>query len=55
VALLGLSIGGRVSGLLGFSAYPTLSVATGVDVVALSAAVLVCALAPFADRRGIVR
>jgi energy-coupling factor transport system permease protein len=55
VAVLGLSIGGRVSGLLGFSAYPTLSVATGFDAIAVSAAVLVCALAPFADRRGIVR
>jgi energy-coupling factor transport system permease protein len=55
LAVLGLSIGGRVSGLLGFSAYPTLSVATGFDVTAVSAAVLACALAPFADRRGIAR
>jgi energy-coupling factor transport system permease protein len=55
LAVLGLSIGGRVSGLLGFSAYPTLSVATGFDAIAVSAAVLVCALAPFADRRGIAR
>jgi energy-coupling factor transport system permease protein len=55
VAVLALSVGGRIFGLLGFSAYPTLSVATGFDVVALSVAVLVCALAPFADRRGIVR
>jgi energy-coupling factor transport system permease protein len=55
LAVLGLSIGGRVSGLLGFSAYPTLSVATGLDAIAVSAAVLVCALAPFADRRGIAR
>jgi energy-coupling factor transport system permease protein len=55
VAVLGLSIGGRVSGWVGFSAYPTLSVATGFAAIALSVAVLVCALAPFADRRGIVR
>jgi energy-coupling factor transport system permease protein len=55
VAVLGLSIGGRVFGWLGFSAYPTLSVATGFDAIAVSAAVLVCALAPFADRRGIAR
>jgi energy-coupling factor transport system permease protein len=55
LAVLGLSIGGRVSGLVGFSAYPSLSVATGFHVVAVSAAILVCALAPFADRRGIVR
>jgi energy-coupling factor transport system permease protein len=55
VAVLGLSIGGRFAGLVGFSAYPTLTVATGIPAVALSVAVLVCALAPFADRRGIVR
>jgi energy-coupling factor transport system permease protein len=55
LAVLGLSIAGRVSGALRFSAYPTLSVATGFGAVAVSAAVLVCALAPFADRRGIVR
>ncbi|MFZ0386457.1 MAG: hypothetical protein WAL22_12375, partial [Solirubrobacteraceae bacterium] len=55
VTVLGLSIGGRVAGLVGFSAYPSLSVATGIPAVALSAAVLACALAPFADRRGIAR
>jgi energy-coupling factor transport system permease protein len=55
LAILGLSIGGRAAGLVGFSAYPTLSVATGLSAVALSVAVLVCALAPFADRRGIAR
>jgi energy-coupling factor transport system permease protein len=55
LAILGLSIGGRVFGWLGFTAYPTLSVATGFDAIAVSAAVLVCALAPFADRRGIAR
>jgi energy-coupling factor transport system permease protein len=55
VAVLGLSIGGRVAGLLRFSAYPTLSVARGFDAIAVSVAVVVVALAPFADRRGIVR
>jgi energy-coupling factor transport system permease protein len=55
LAVLGLSIGGRAAGLVGFSAYPTLSVATGLSAFALSLAVLVCALAPFADRRGIAR
>jgi energy-coupling factor transport system permease protein len=55
VAVLGLSIGGRAAGLVRFSAYPTLSLATGIPAVALSAAIAVCALAPFADRRGIVR
>jgi energy-coupling factor transport system permease protein len=55
VAILGLSIGGRIAGLLRFSAYPTLSMATGFGAIAVSAAVLVCALAPFADHRGIAR
>jgi energy-coupling factor transport system permease protein len=55
VGVLALSIGGLAAGLVGFSAYPSLSVATGIPAVALSAAVLICALAPFADRRGIVR
>ena len=55
VAILGLSIGGRAAGLVGFSAYPSLSIATGIPAVALSAAILICAVAPFADRRGIVR
>jgi energy-coupling factor transport system permease protein len=55
VAVLGLSIGGRVAGLVDFSAYPSLSVATGIPAVVLSVAILVCAVAPFADRRGIVR
>jgi energy-coupling factor transport system permease protein len=55
VAVLGLSVGGRVAGLVDFSAYPSLSVATGVPMAAVSVAVVVCALAPFADRRGIVR
>jgi energy-coupling factor transport system permease protein len=55
VAVLGLSVGGRVLGQLGFSAYPALAVATGFGAIAVSVAVLVCALAPFADRRGIVR
>lgn len=55
VTILGLSIGGRIAGWLRFSAYPTLSMATGFGAIAVSAAVLVCALAPFADRRGIAR
>jgi energy-coupling factor transport system permease protein len=55
VAVLALSVGGRAFGQLGFSAYPTLAVATGFGAIAVPVAVLVCALAPFADRRGIVR
>jgi energy-coupling factor transport system permease protein len=55
VAVLALSIGGRIAGILGFSAYPSLSVETGFATIAVSAALLACALAPFADRRGIAR
>jgi energy-coupling factor transport system permease protein len=55
LAVAALSIGGRVGGLVDFDAYPSLSIATGTGAVALSLAVLCCALAPFADRRGIVR
>jgi energy-coupling factor transport system permease protein len=55
VAIAALAIGGRVAGLVGFEAYPSLSIATGSGAVAVSLALLVCALAPFADRRGIVR
>jgi energy-coupling factor transport system permease protein len=55
VAVLGLSIASRIGGFVGFSAYPSLSLATGASTVVASLAVLVCALAPFADRRGIVR
>ncbi len=54
IAVPALAIGGRVTGTLRFSAYPSLSVAGGPATIALSLAVLVCALAPFADRRGIV-
>ena len=55
IAILGLAIGGRIAGLVDFGAYPSLSIATGGGAVALSLAALACALAPFADRRGIRR
>jgi energy-coupling factor transport system permease protein len=55
VAVLGLSIASRIAGLVRFAAYPSLSLATGASTVVASLAVLACALAPFADRRGIVR
>ncbi|HEX5194936.1 MAG TPA: energy-coupling factor transporter transmembrane component T [Solirubrobacteraceae bacterium] len=55
LAVATLAIGGRLAGLVGFDAYPMVSIATGVGTGALSLAVIVCALAPFADRRGIVR
>ncbi len=52
-AVAGLSIGGRVAGLADFHAYPALVVPVGVGQAALAAGLLVCALAPFADRRGV--
>jgi energy-coupling factor transport system permease protein len=52
-AVLAAAIIGRVSGLAGFQAYPALHMAAGPGSLSLAAAVLVCALAPFADRRGI--
>jgi hypothetical protein len=51
--VLAAAIIGRVSGLAGFQAYPALHMAAGPGSLSLAAAVLVCALAPFADRRGI--
>jgi energy-coupling factor transport system permease protein len=53
--VLGLAIAGRYGGLAGFSAYPTVWVPAGLEVLASSAGLLVVALAPFADRRGIGR
>jgi energy-coupling factor transport system permease protein len=53
--LLGLAIAARFGGLAPFAAYPALSVPTGVGVWTISAALMVCALLPFANRRGIVR
>lgn len=55
LAVLALSIGGRLGGVAGFHAYPRLSVGLGAGTAALAAAILICALAPFLDRRGIAR
>jgi energy-coupling factor transport system permease protein len=43
----------RLAGQAPFTAYPSLHVATGPGVAAVSAAVLAAALLPFADRRGL--
>jgi energy-coupling factor transport system permease protein len=51
--IAGLSIAGRVAGLAPFHAYPALVVPVAGGQVALAAGLLVCALAPFADRRGV--
>ncbi len=54
VAVLVLAVAARV-GLAPFAAYPGLHVSAGPGVLAVSLALAVCALAPFADRRGVVR
>jgi energy-coupling factor transport system permease protein len=54
-AVAGLSIGGRVAGLAPFHAYPALSAPVDAGQLGLAAGLLVGALAPFADRRGISR
>ena len=53
--VIGLGIAGGLGGLAPFSAYPTLNLPTGAAAAAVSAALIVCALLPFADRRGITR
>jgi energy-coupling factor transport system permease protein len=50
-----LAIGARVAGLVPFSAYPSLHAAAGPGVLAVAAALLLVALLPFADRRGLSR
>jgi energy-coupling factor transport system permease protein len=54
-AVLGLAIGSRVAGLEPFRAYPSLRAPVGWGELGISAALVVCALAPFADRRGVER
>ncbi len=53
VALPALVLLGRASGAARFDAYPLVSIAAGPATLALAALVLLVALAPFADRRGI--
>lgn len=55
IAVLALSAGARVFGLARFSAYPSLHAPVGAGTVAISLALLACALLPFADRRGVQR
>jgi energy-coupling factor transport system permease protein len=54
-AVLGLAIAAKVGGLAPFTAYPALRAPLTGGELALTAALLVCALLPFADRRGIER
>ncbi len=55
VAIVALSIVARVDHGAAFSAYPLLTLSAGPTVLALAAGLLVAALAPFADRRGLAR
>jgi energy-coupling factor transport system permease protein len=55
VALLALSVAARLSSAAAFSAYPVLSIAAGPGALLLAGGLVVAALAPFADRRGLVR
>ena len=55
LALVALAVAGEVTGMTRFAAYPRLEVASGPGLVAIAVAIVGCALAPFADRRGIER
>ena len=51
--VIALSVAGRVGGVADFDAYPLLSVDVGAGEIALAVGLLLVALLPFADRRGI--
>ena len=53
IVVLALAIGGRAGGLEPFRAYPALWMPLGAGEWALAAALLACALLPFAERRGV--
>ena len=55
VAIVALAVVGRVAGLAPFDAYPALHAPVGVGEAVLAVGVVACALAPFADRRGVER
>lgn len=54
-AVLALAVGARIAGLAPFAAYPALRAPLPVGEVALASLLAMCALVPFADRRGIER
>jgi energy-coupling factor transport system permease protein len=54
-AILALAIAGRVAGIASFEAVPALDAPTGLDELALAAALVAVALAPFAVRKGVAR
>ena len=55
VAIAGLAVGARVADLAPFRSNPSLYAPFGVGGAAVAAALLLCALLPFANRRGIER
>jgi energy-coupling factor transport system permease protein len=54
-AFIVLAVGARLAGVADFAAYPRLSAPVGVAEAALACGLVLVALAPFADRRGIER
>jgi len=55
IAIVGLAVGARVANLLPFQSDPSLHAPVGAGGAAAAAALVICALLPFADRRGIER
>jgi energy-coupling factor transport system permease protein len=55
VAVVAVSVVARVDPAARFAAYPALHLAAGPDAVVLAVALLIAALLPFADRRGLPR
>jgi energy-coupling factor transport system permease protein len=53
IGTIAVAAGARISDLAPFDAYPSLHVAAGATQIALAAALVLCALLPFVDRRGI--
>jgi hypothetical protein len=55
VAIVTLAVGSRLAGLEPFSSDPALHAPVSAGGLAVAAGLLMCALLPFADRRGIER
>ena len=53
IAIIATAITARATNLAPFQAYPALEAPAGIETVFTAAAVIVCAVLPFADRRGI--
>jgi energy-coupling factor transport system permease protein len=55
VGLVVLALGGELTGMTHFATYPRFRIAAGPGLYVIALAIVVCAVAPFADRRGIAR